>query len=244
MNRFGWIPDRRDERDYSFTAKVKMRKLPKKASVKELCPPVYNQLETSSCVAQSIAADLAAVHVKQGLASPEPSRLFIYYGARELEGSVTVDAGCTIRDGIKTVVKLGTCTETDWPFNPEMVFTKPYPQCYENALKEIIISYHRIGYNLRDMKTCVCEGYPFIFGISVFENFPMQAGTGIVPPPRGEEIGGHAMLAVGYDDSFNSFIIRNSWGEVWGNLGYGMISYSYLMDMTLAGDFWTIRMVQ
>ena len=87
-----------------------------------------------------------------------------------------------------------------------------------------------------------------MFGFSVYESFmsPEVAKTGKVPlPPRGEQLlGGHAVLAVGYDDSIQSFIVRNSWGPKWGMKGYCTMPYGYLTDPQLARDFWAIYTVE
>jgi C1A family cysteine protease len=98
------------------------------------------------------------------------------------------------------------------------------------------------------MKGCLASGYPFVFGFSVYESFesPEVLDTGVVPMPSDGEaqLGGHAVLAVGYDDATARFIIRNSWGTSWGDGGYGYMPYAYLTDSDLAADFWTIRVVE
>ena len=98
------------------------------------------------------------------------------------------------------------------------------------------------------MKGCLAQGYPFVFGFTVYESFESQpvAQTGVVPMPASGEavLGGHAVMAVGYDDSQQRFIVRNSWGNGWGMQGYFTIPYAYLLDSHLASDFWTIRLVQ
>ena len=97
------------------------------------------------------------------------------------------------------------------------------------------------------MKGCLASGYPFVFEFSVYDSFESTqvAKTGIVlMPATGEkQLGGHAVLAVGYDDKQRRFIVRNSWGCGWGMGGYFTMPYTYLSDDNLADDFWTIRVV-
>jgi len=97
------------------------------------------------------------------------------------------------------------------------------------------------------MKGCLASGYPFVFGFTVYDSFESQqvAQTGVVPMPGSTEqvLGGHCVVAVGYDDSQQRFIVRNSWGADWGIQGYCTMPYAYLTDPNLASDFWTIRLV-
>jgi C1A family cysteine protease len=97
------------------------------------------------------------------------------------------------------------------------------------------------------MKGCLASGYPFVYGFTVYESFESDevAKTGAAPmPTAGEKVlGGHAVVAVGYDDASQRFISRNSWGTGWGMAGYFTIPYAYLTDGNLADDFWTIRLV-
>ena len=109
------------------------------------------------------------------------------------------------------------------------------------------MSYSRVTQSLTQMKGCLASGYPFVFGFTVYDSFESQqvANTGIVPMPASGEsvVGGHAVMAVGYDDSQHRFIVRNSWGSSWGMQGYFTIPYAYL-EANLSSDFWTIRLVQ
>jgi C1A family cysteine protease len=97
------------------------------------------------------------------------------------------------------------------------------------------------------MQGCLAENYPFVFGFTVYQSFESEtvAGTGIVPMPSPGEavVRGHCVVAVGYDDTQRTFIIRNSWGTDWGIKGYCMMPYEYLLNPQLASDFWTIRSV-
>ena len=98
------------------------------------------------------------------------------------------------------------------------------------------------------MKTCLASGFPFVFGFTVYESFESDAvaQTGCVPMPGPDEstLGGHAVMAVGYSDASQRFLVRNSWGPSWGIHGYFTIPYAYLSNSDLADDFWTIRLEQ
>ena len=170
------------------------------------------------------------------------SRLFIYYNERVLEGSVDYDSGASLRDGIKTLRKQGACWEKTWPYLIEHFDRKPPKKCYIEAKKRRIESYHRIN-SLPEMLTCLAEGYPFVFGFTVYESFQSQrvARTGAANMPRKKEkaLGGHAVMAVGYNQKQKRFFVRNSWGAKWGKDGYFTMPYEYLE--TLSADFWTIR---
>jgi C1A family cysteine protease len=243
IRKFGWIEDKYDERDFEFSVpKALLRKLPSEGNVITYCPEIYQQGNIGSCVGNAVAAQIATGHIIQGLIDPQPSRLMIYYNAREMRGSTQVDAGCSLRDAIKSVAKLGVCPESKWPYIESYFAIKPPKSCYDSAIKDKIISYHRLWYSLNNMKACITAGYPFSIGIRVYENFPMELGD--IPMPLGGMIGGHAMMVVGYRDSIKRFIVRNSWGKEWGTNGYGTIPYSYIINPKLSVDFWTIRMVQ
>ena len=118
-----------------------------------------------------------------------------------------------IRDGIKTLAKQGVCSEKKWPYIISKFRVKPTPACYKDAANHKITSYHRI-ITLDEMRWCLAESFPFVFGFTVYESFESQAvaKTGVVNMPQhGEKsLGGHAVLAVGYDDAKERFIVRNS----------------------------------
>lgn len=246
FRKLGWIPDKPDTRDYSYGAvKTILKTLPNAMDLRVFCPIIYDQMDIGSCVANAVAGAIEFDRIRQKIQVYTSSRLFIYYNARALEGNVSTDAGTSLRDGIKTVNTLGDCPETEWPYITKYFAVQPPQPCYAHALKHKVLSYFRIN-TLDQMRACLAVGYPFTIGVMVYSNFPMDTKTGIVPVPKldGDFLGGHAMLAVGYDDTKKVFIIRNSWGGSWGQQGYGTIPYSYLSNPLLAGDFWTIRLVQ
>jgi len=248
--RYGWLPDLPDQRDRLYVA-APMEKpgvLPVWVDLRPQCPPVYDQGQLGSCTANAIAAAIEFDRRKQRLPDFVPSRLFIYYNERAMEHTVDSDSGAQIRDGIKSVNRLGDCPETKWPYVIARFRTRPPAKCYAEALKYRAVLYQRVVQTTAQIKSCLASGYPVVFGFTVYESFESApvARTGQVPLPRPGEtaVGGHAVVAVGYDDTRGRFIVRNSWGTRWGQKGYFTLPYAYAADGDLASDFWTIRLVQ
>ena len=197
------------------------------------CSPVEDQGNLGSCTANALAGALECLERKDKVSFIDLSRLFIYYNERVIEQSVSSDSGAMIRDGIKSLKKTGVCSEKKWPYVISKFAVKPNSACYKEALNHQITSYQRI-LTLDQMKSCLADGFPFVFGFTVYESFesPQVAKTGIVNMPKKNEsvLGGHAVLAVGYNDKDKRFIVRNSWGTSWGMKGYFTMPYDYLAD--------------
>jgi C1A family cysteine protease len=246
--KFGWKRDLPDHRDYKFKVSMPVD-LPPMIDLRDQCPPVYDQGELGSCTAQALGGAYQFEEMKQQMENFVPSRLFIYYNEREMEGTVNEDSGAVIRDGLKTMVDKGVCDETLWPYKECKFKTKPSSDCYKTALDNQVLQYLRISpHNLYDVKQCLALGYPIVFGFTVFESMmtPEVASTGIVPVPKINEqpVGGHAVLAVGYDDSKRALIVRNSWGTRWGINGYFYLPYEFVNDQNMSADYWSIRLVE
>ena len=250
IKRFGWVRDVPDQRDFRYSPPPKLAKaLPPKIDLRGGFTAPYNQGRLGSCTANAISGALQFLEAREGAKDPEmPSRLFIYYNERELEGSVGSDSGAQIRDGIKTVVKRGFCIEDLWPYNIAKFAVKPPDRCYKAARKERVSRYLRLEHNTPiPLLTCLASGYPFVFGFSVYQSFETLrvAATGVVNLPRmGERVlGGHAVVGCGYDLKARRFTVRNSWGGAWGKNGYFTMPFEYLTNPFLSADFWTIRRV-
>lgn len=247
---YGWIPDLPDQRDYQYAAPIAaIGTLPTNIDLTSACPPVYDQGQLGSCTANAIAGAIQFEQMEQNLAQIfTPSRLFIYYNERDMEGTVNSDSGAQIRDGMKSVGLLGDCPEDMWPYIIANFAEKPSDACYQTALQHKAILYQRVVRDLIQMKGCLASGYPFVFGFTVYESFETQqvAQTGHAPMPQHREkmLGGHAVMAVGYDDANQRFIVRNSWGTSWGMQGYFTLPYAYFTSRNLSSDFWTVRLVQ
>jgi C1A family cysteine protease len=150
------------------------------------------------------------------------SRLFIYYNARmknNPSGELT-DSGCSMSSGIESLEEFGVCSESVWPYDVQLINQCPGDQAFEQAQQLKITEALQLDLDLNQMKSCLAQGYPFAFGLSLFTSFDRAAKSGVVPLPDQNETsreahGSHAMLAVGYSDQSNSFIVRNSWGKFW-----------------------------
>jgi C1A family cysteine protease len=248
VQHYGWHPDLPDQRDQLFSLVYGTApQLPPSVDLRPKCPPVEDQKKLGSCTANALVGALEFLELKDGVPFVTLSRLFVYYNERVIENSVASDAGAQLRDGIKTLAKQGVCPEKLWPYVISHFAEKPAKVCYTDAAGHVILSYQRVQ-TLNDMKTCLASGFPFVFGFTVYESFesPDVARTGILPMPASQEkvVGGHAVVAVGYNDADQRIIVRNSWGSSWGQAGYFTMPYAYITDSKLAADMWTIRREQ
>lgn len=252
-NRYGWQPDLPDHRDFRYAVQQMQLevppKLPEKLDLKGawLAAP-YDQGNLGSCTANAISGALAYEHLKENLGFLMPSRLFIYYGERVLEGSIQSDAGAQIRDGIKVVAAQGAPPEELWPYDISKFTRKPSARAYQAALEHKAVVYFRVDHTkLGEMLGCLASGFPFVLGFTVYDGFESAkvVNTGVLDMPKPDErvLGGHAVLAVGYNQKTKRFLIRNSYGSEWGLKGYFTMPFDYLLDGDLADDFWTIRTV-
>ncbi len=246
---YGWKRDLPDKRDYYHSFKDIVRDdIPNKVDLRDNCPPIYNQGKLGSCTANAIAAAYQFDEMLQGEKEiMTPSRLFIYYNERDLEGHVDTDSGAMIRDGMKTIGCKGVCSENSWPYDISIFKCKPKSKCYKEAENHKAVSYRRVPQSLTAMKACLKGGLPFVFGFTVYESFESKEleQTGIMSMPKEDEkmLGGHAVMAVGYCDVKKCMIIRNSWGTEWGEAGYFYMPYKFIRDTGYCSDFWTIRKV-
>lgn len=249
--KLGWIPDVPDQRDVPFRSVFRVpKKLPAKTDLRPGCPPVEDQGDLGSCTAQALVGALEFLE-QRALAAGQPgrrfadlSRLFVYYNERVLMGTVGEDSGAMLRDGIKSLKAKGCCREALWPYDIRRFTRKPAAGCYTEAAAHQVTAYQRLD-TLAEMKACLAMGLPFVFGFSVYES-AMSATTGrtgVIRLPKADEelLGGHAVLAVGYDDRTKRLLFRNSWGTGWGRKGYGELPYGYLESRDLSDDFWAIQ---
>lgn len=244
--RLGWQRELPDLRDKTYSVGLTINELPDKADLRTSCPTVYDQGDLGSCTANAIAAHLDFNRHKQKEKFIKPSRLYIYYNERKDQGTVSYDAGATIRESVKAVVKYGACPEKEWPYSVGKFTTKPSDKCYTDAIQYEALTYLKLPQNKQEMMGCLAAGFPIVVGISVYDSFHDADKTGVVPMPSSSDslLGGHAVMVVGYDINANHWIVRNSWGKSWGDKGYFYLPLDYLLNHKLSSDFWTLREVK
>lgn len=241
---YGWKPDLPDHRDLCYALQAPKIELPTYVDLRPSCSAVEDQGNLGSCTAQALVGNLELLEFKANIKFEDLSRLFVYYNERVIEKSTSQDSGAYLRTGIKTLISQGVCSEKSWPYNIKKFTKKPTTKCYSEAKMHTIKKYMRIN-SLQEMLQCLAEGFPFVFGFSVYDYFESDtmAVTGVLKMPKSNEslLGGHAVCAVGYNQKKKMLLIRNSWGINWGLKGYFWMPYEYVTNRDLSDDFWTIR---
>jgi C1A family cysteine protease len=243
---YGWVPNTFDARDHVYRDVFKIAsRLPVSVSLRPQSAPVWNQGNLGSCTWQGTGAQLALLHVQQGLHAYIPSVLFGYWNTRNLEGTVNVDAGGQIRDAIKVAASLGCCTEACWPYVIEKFADRPPVGAFTEARKHVAIQYQVLAQTSAELRGALANGHGIVFGMQLYSSFEsgQVARTGQVPMPKYGEpyVGGHCMQIIGYDDRKQRFEVRNSWGADWGDGGYCWIPYNVMLNPKLCSDFTTIQ---
>ena len=222
--------------------------LPDRIDLRMHCPPIENQLQTNSCVANAVIGALELHQKKAGLPLTDLSRLFVYYNARALADKETQDDGSYIHHGMAAVLAHGACEARMWPFQPAMVTSKPPASCYQNATLYEAVQYARTPRGVPAL-TALAQGLPVVFGIYVPGNYyDIAAQTGVMPKPDQaaptQPASGHAMLIVGYDLADKTYLVRNSWSTNWADQGYCRIPFETMDAWAKPEDFWTIGAIE
>lgn len=243
---YGWRPQLPDHRDFQLSAPLDVA-FPDQLDIRyPWMPAVWDQGQAGSCTAHSMGANGIYTLTKAGVTPFMPSRLALYYKERVLEHTTKYDAGASIRDSAKVLADYGMPPENLWPYDLAKLTKAPPAKLAKTAGLHRALKYEAVPQTLNAMKACLVAGRPISVGFSVYESFESSqvARTGIVPMPARNErqLGGHAVLVCGYTAD-QRFLVRNSWGASWGQNGYFTIPFAYLLNPSLAGDFWALDVV-
>ncbi len=229
--------------------------LPEQHDFRAEIPYIHNQGHLGSCTAQAITLSMEYILKKTNPLAYRPlSPLFVYFNERDIEGTISYDAGAALSDGILSVCKQGACAESQWTYSDNRTkFKKRPPElAYKDARLTMDLDnmgQSHVPQDLTALKSILARDVPIVFGINVYSSFesPLVENTGNIPLPKRSErkLGEHAMTLVGYDDKARVFHLVNSWGEKWGNQGFGTIPYDYVLNprLTYPDDFWKIESV-
>ena len=268
----GWLRDYPDFRDYtleheeirpmmekagvSLTAK---KGRPSSVDLRQYCSKIEDQGALGSCTANAAVGIIEYYERRAFGKHIDASRLFLYKATRNLL-HWTGDTGAFLRTTMGAMVLFGCPPEEFWPYNISDFDKEPSSFCYAFAQNYQAIRYFRLDPPGTAKKTLLDRirillqyGLPSMFGFTVFSSIRQAASNGMIPyPAPGERVlGGHAIVAVGYDnnkkiknatsgkETKGAFLIRNSWGTGWGDSGYGWLPYEYVLH-GMAVDWWSL----
>jgi C1A family cysteine protease len=200
-----------------------------------------NQYDVSGCAGNATADSIEILNRASNLPGLEASRMFVYSCARDLNGDLNRDEGTYITTCFDVLARFGICTEKDWAYDTSKVFVRPSLAAMRAATRHKIHSYYRIKSNeqsrLDEIVAALRAHHPVVFGTLIDQGFESFPGNPILNRPVGNTVGGHAMIIVGYVESSNLFIVKNSWGPTWREKGFSYFTPEYL-TWSETSDLW------
>lgn len=247
--KLNWLPDPKDHRDLFYMDAFRRSILLPDAwdlRTTKFFSEIQDQGQLGSCTGQAING-IMEFNERKASASVtlfEGSALALYLWARQMEGTVKVDSGAYIRDVVKGSAKKGNPSESLYPYNIRNFAKSPSREALADAKKHKTSFYYRLQ-TLDEICDALFRGFPVAFGFVCVESIfnPSVTKTGYIPLPKKSEqvIGGHAVVAVGYDRTKRLIYFRNSWSSEWGDKGYGSMDFKWFENISLTSDFWVVE---
>lgn len=231
--------------------------LPAKIDLRAGFSPIYNQQNTNACVGFSTVHGLGEYLMRKKGITTSFSPRFLWNMGRKVEKTLDKNVGMYFNDAIKVIDNYGMLPEEDMPFNEKLFTYNPNPSKEDieqqnkdvaevptstmiQKAKKFKVSQGWVNINsVHAMKKALSSGYPVVFGVLIFDSFYKTKSDGLIAIPKDDEKnhGGHAIVAVGYDNAKRHLIIRNSWGTQWGDKGYAYLPYEFLKKGIAYGGF-------
>lgn len=226
--------------------------VPPAIDLRAFCSPIEDQKTLGSCTANAAVALVEYFERKASGNHIDGSRLFVYKTTRNLL-NWTGDRGAYLRTAMGALIMFGVPPESYWPYDISKFDVEPTSFVYALGQNFKSVKYFRLdpagltpSQVLNNVKQYMAGGFPSMFGLPVYDEFMHVPASGLIdlPKPHSHLYGGHAIVAVGYDDNKQigsdkgALLIRNSWGAGWGLSGYAWLSYKYVTN-GLALDWWT-----
>ena len=215
----------------------------RKADLRQFCSPVFDQLKIGSCCAASLCGALEFLSIKNTQAKRTLSPMFLFYNARKMSDSTQQIAGTMAAHASAAVMAFGVCDENLWPYSEDTAREQPPRDAYEAATKFEAVKYARLG-STDEVKATLSGGLPVMFASDIGTNYyDAAARKGRMPELNAIEGGrpcSHAMLIVGYDEDDKTWLVRNSWGEQFGERGYLRIPYALFNRHVWNDEMWVI----
>ena len=219
--------------------------MPARVDLRNGFPPVRSQRGLQSCLAIGICDAMAYGSQRSHAEScDELSSLFLYYNARQRTGHSNLNVAVRPRDALAAAEQYGVCWEANWPYEPDLYRERPPRQAYDQADTGRRPRFEAVPQRLPDLQACLNEDVPFLFCLRLFPSNRYlfeNEGRAVMPREGEPQIRNHGLLAVGYDDTTQSFLARNSFGTEWGDGGYVSVPYDYVAHPGFAYAFWRIR---
>ncbi|MDQ3822211.1 MAG: C1 family peptidase [Actinomycetota bacterium] len=178
---------------------------------------VKNQASCGSCVS---FATLATIESRANIVCRTPGQ------QRDYSEAYLFYCGC------------GNCCGTGWNFAPALEFCKntgvaaeakfPYTPGNQPCRPGVTPDFKITGYTVlpsqAERRAAIADGGPVVAGMAVYQDFYAYK-SGIYKHVSGGLVGYHAISVVGYDDTQQCWICKNSWGTGWGDSGFFRIAY-------------------
>lgn len=235
---YGWLPDAPDlrGRDYGLGAADVKTAIPASESLRHPAVTPRDQGATSSCVGFAWAQALELAWAHQGILTGDLSPLWVYWGARALDGTLGFDQGTQLRSAAKAIARCGVATERTHPFSRWRINRSPsWRACRDAFDRRGLRGYYRVS-SPQEARRAIASGLPVVGGWSVDEAFARSDGHTPVEPVYRDAIGAHAMVLTGYRAD-GTFELLNSGGRRWGNEGYGRGSERWV---DAGRDLWAV----